>query len=235
MQTLIAPLVQLYLESPAGKEMLEKRVAKLVSDALDSATGYNTEFKKSLDSAVAQSLGLPSGIDLPSYNHTILTIVQRQVEALHAGAIQKQIAERMKDLLKPVPESIKLSEVVEAFRQHCHEKATAGCSCDGEARITIVKKERDSYSYGGTGRQFMDYGLDQDKGTAYNQCEIRFGVYGDEMYTLNFSNRDLEKELFVGPFHGFERMLFQMRAAKTKIIIDGEPDDFETSYGPSYD
>lgn len=52
MQTLIAPLVQLYLESPAGKEMVERRVSKLVADAIESATGYNTDFKKSLEKAV---------------------------------------------------------------------------------------------------------------------------------------------------------------------------------------
>ena len=39
---------------------------------------------------------------------------------------------------------------------------------------------------------------------------------------------DPSKKIFCGPFYGFDRLLFQMYAAKTKLIID--EDDVNTEY-----
>lgn len=64
-----------------------------------------------------------------------------------------------------------------------------------------------------------------------DKCDIRFGVYKDQIFSLAFKNQDVEKEMFIGELHGFARMLFQMKAAKTKLIFDKEQSDIETSYG----
>jgi hypothetical protein len=64
-----------------------------------------------------------------------------------------------------------------------------------------------------------------------NKCAIKIGISrwgkhaadsppSGEVFHLSFQNQDVEKHLFAGPFYNFERSLFQMKAAKTRVILD---------------
>ncbi len=54
------------------------------------------------------------------------------------------------------------------------------------------------------------------------KCKIDVGVYKGTIYSLRFEDKNIEKEMFVGPLYGFERYLFQLRASAVRIEEDIE-------------
>ncbi len=217
--------VSQYMASDECSKKIAEVAKKTCDDAIKSALGYGSDFSKQVNAAVAKCLGLHADIDLPSYNDAILKIVAKQVEACTRDAIEKQVAGRMKELLTPAPESIKLSELIDQYREHLKEQATAGCVCHGDERFAC--RIEPSGTAG-----FTDVRLNKEAEVSGRppQWDIRFGIYKDMIYTLSFQDADVDKAMFAGPFYQFERSLFQMKAAKTKVLIDCNSDDIDTDY-----
>src|SRR4051812_19993773 len=112
-----------FLATDEGKRIINEKIGSAVKSAVDSALGYNSDFRKQLDAAVAGAMQLTSRIDLPSYNQSIITIATQMVEGMSKKAIQTQVAKRLENILQPVPEKIFLSELVEQYRLSLEEKA----------------------------------------------------------------------------------------------------------------
>jgi hypothetical protein len=222
--------------SEAVEKAIERALTKTVNEIVDQELRSYSEFGKQLTEVVKKSLALNGELDLPSYNAQILQIVQRQVEAYTRETIQKQVAENLQKILEPPPETITLSKLVETYREYLKDSIDAGCVCYGDAHeITVLVEQSDI-------RGFTHVYLDDEPNQTKHKCAIHFGVYfgskpqeeglkAGEVYHLAFQNQDVERLMFAGPFHGFERMLFQMKAAKSKVIFDCDVDDLEKSYG----
>lgn len=197
---------------------VEKTLVEIIRDQLTKYSGFG----KQLEEVVKKSLAFQGELDLPSYNDTILKIIGRQVEAYTSNAIQRQVAENMKELLTPAPESIKLTELVAAYIEHVKEHAHSGVTY-GEAEISLHFTSDDG--------AFRYIELDSEPNKRRYECAISIGVDNKGIvYVLRFRNQNVEKDMFAGPFYGFERMLFQMKAAKSTIIFDAVPSDIETTY-----
>lgn len=204
--------------SGAIEQAIEKQLAETMASVVKSELASYSDFGKRLSEAVKQSLALHDRLDLPSYNHAILRIIERQVERGMQASIEREVAARMKELLTPAPESIKLSELVEQYIEHLNEQARGGCVCYGDGRITCLLEDSD---YG-----FRRLTLAKEAGKRRNDGDIQIGITKEgRIYHLHFRDRDVEKEMFAGPFHGFERSIFQMRAAGTRIEIDAHPEE----------
>ncbi len=216
-----------YLTTPAGQATAQAAINKVLGAAVDSALGYGSEFRKQVDAAMAKALQLTSDIEIASYNDAILKVVERQLEGATTDAIERQVAGRMKELLAPVPAEIKLSELVRQYKEFVKDKMDSGCLCSGDSSITFVHDQKTE----GYSKDFDYYGLDDEPGKQYRQCDIRFGVYKGSLFTLTFENAEVEKRLFVGPLYGFHRLLFQLKAANAKIVLDITPDDVDLDYG----
>jgi len=230
MSELISGVVEEYLASDEGKLKVETAVKKTVNDVISDSLGRYSDFGKKVTESVGKALAIHDDIDLPSYNHALLKIIERQVEFAQTDAIERQVASRMKELLTPAPKSIKLSELLEQYREFLKDRHQSGCVCDGEARFKIEIKDSDT-----TGFWHVRLWEEADTVTSSyssrrSQPDIDFGVYKGTMYTLSFGSGDVQKQMFVGPLHGFQRLLFQMNAAKSEIIRDCTEDDVETSY-----
>ncbi len=50
------------------------------------------------------------------------------------------------------------------------------------------------------------------------------------VYSVRINEIAPKNALFIGPIYGFERKLFQLYAAGTKLVIDCDVDDIDTSY-----
>lgn len=220
---LIVGTVDNVIASGVIEKTIAAQIEKTVLETIVAAMGKYTDFGKALEKAVAGALKLHGEIDLPSYNDAILKIVARQVETRTNAVIEKQVAERMRELLTPAPESIKLSELVAAFIERVKDRQKSGCVCYGEqGQITLHVKD--------DGHNFTYVEIDEEKDKPAYKCQIRFGVHKSEIFSLCFGNMDTEKQLFVGPLYNFERQIFQMKAAKTKVILDHNERDIETTY-----
>jgi len=226
-----------YMRSPEAKAVITKAVKETVDRHIQESLRTYSAFGKQVEEAVGKALQLHGDIDLPSYNDAILKIVAAQVEHATKQSIEAQVAERMKDLLTPAPATIRLSELVKQYVEMLREKENSGCVCYGDRKeITFQVSE---ISYG----MFREVILDPEHNTKRHDCEIRFGVSLEKklgpnagsIYHLAFKNQDVEKQMFVGPLYGFERSIFQMKAAGTAIVLDHDEVDIETSYSPEHD
>jgi hypothetical protein len=222
--------VERLIASEAIEAAIQQQIAKTVIEVVTHELRPYSEFGKLVTEKVKQALVFhDETLALPSYNACILQILRAQVEQRTNAIIQQQIVEQMDNLLEPAPESITLSALVQKFIDRQREEQHAGCVCFGEmGQISLhVKEDRTA--------GFWTLCLDGRKDKTDHECEIRIGVYKDSLYHLTFHNATVEKQMFAGPFYGFERMLFQMRAAGTKLLRDCDPSEIETSYSLGHD
>lgn len=221
---MVSDWVRGYLATADGAEFAKKAIHKVLQTAIESATGHSSEFRKRVDAAMLKAIQLHEDICIASYNDAILKIIERQLDGAVHDAIDSEVAGRMKELLQPVPASIKLSKLAEDYREYLKDKSSSGCFCHGESVMTFVKEEQSTSG-------FVHYGLDDEPNKSIRKCEIQFGLYKSKVYSLTFDSSEIEKRLFVGPIYGFHRTLFQMKAAQTEVVIDCEPGDVELDYG----
>lgn len=137
--------------------------------------------------------------------------------------LQTQLQEQLANLLSAPPKEIKLSELVEQFME-MH---------DGEPpsdRITLIVDYSETWHSG----KWFDIYFDPQSEERKHNCEHMIRCKEDgTVWGMRIGGVDTDKRLFLGPMHGFDRTLFQMKVAGTKVIVDENYDDIDTTY-PSY-
>ena len=227
--------VQRLIGSGLIEKAIEEAVTKTVTEQIKGALREYSDFGKQVDKAIGKALALHGELDLPAYNDTILKIIERQVAKGTTAAIERQVAERVKHLLTPAPETIKLSELVEQYVAHLREESRGGCTCSGDEVAFAEVSMRDN---GFATLTFAKERKKSDRAYAKRDGQIDLGLYFKfddkkiaEMYSLSFADGSIENQLFVDRCRGFERSVFQMRAANTLLIVDCDPEDCDLYYG----
>jgi hypothetical protein len=206
-----------YLRSEAGQKRLRDKVVETVNHAIDESLRYSSPLRKQIDEAVANALKLQDPLNIPSYSHMVVTYVAEQVRACAEGSIQKQVAARLKDILEPIPDVVKLSELIEKFQEQVRDQHSPDW---GEFTCRISDSD-----YG-----FWYVELDEDADVRTHQCAIRMGFTKEgKLYDLRFRNQDVKAEMFHGDVRGFERLVFGMHAQRSKVIRDIEEGDVDTT------
>jgi hypothetical protein len=203
-------------------EALTKAITSIVTGELSSYSNFG----KQLEEKVRNALAIHGDVDLPSYNTYILEIIKRRMGYIQ-GEIEKQIDDQLTQMLAPAPPTIKLSQLIADYLTMIRESREGGCDCNASDRITVLISDTGPTSRG------HDVYLDKDAKVAKRDCEIHLGIsQGGTVYWLRFKSHDSDSKLFSGPYYGFERSLFQMKAAGTIIEVDCDEDDVETSINP---
>lgn len=202
---------------------VENTITKVVAESLSSYSDFGKQVKE----AVTKSLAIGDELDLPKYNEMVIAVVRRQVEAETKRTIEGRVTERITDLLDPAPEEIKLSKLVEQYTDWLRDRYNDGCVCHGETTFTFLMEESDY----GHRHVYIDRESDKRK----YDCDVHISLTKDgRMYHLRLS-RESQDKLFAGQsIYGFEKAVFNMHAAGTRIIVDIDQDDVDTNYG-SYD
>lgn len=217
------------IASGAIEQALEERIAKTVKECVDNALGTYSDCGKQIKAAVERSMQLSGDIDLPSYNDAILKIVRAQVEHRTNAVIEQQVADNMKDLLEPAPAEIKLSDLIAQYIEHVKDRNEFGVAY-GEERQVRIEHENSSYGSGGTLKLWPTTSRGAFE-TRSRPADIAIHFLRDgTIFSLNFREVDAEKQMFVGHLFGFERSLFRMKAAKSKLVLDKPLHDIDTTY-----
>jgi hypothetical protein len=210
------------IASGSIEKAIEDAVGKTVKSIMEDQLRSYSDIGKLIEASVKKSLAMNGELDLPSYNDTLLKIIRKQVQSYTEDTIQRQVAKNLEELLAPPPESIKLSDLVEQYRKHLTNQLDEGDGYSGE--FTFLMDHGD--------RGYTHIELSDDPKVKRYNGDIRLGVDREgKIYTLSFGKREVEKDLFAGPFYQFEKSLFQMKAAGTKLILDVESSEIDTSYG----
>lgn len=204
--------------SGAIEQAIEKQLAATISSLIQNEMREYSDFGKAIKDRVQQAVCVNlDRMDLPSYNELILQIIRRQVDGVMHSDVAKQIEANMAKLLERPPASIKLEKLVEDFIESHKEDR------EGQDFTLLIERK-----YGST-----YVCLDVESGKSEYQCDFRLGINRDgDVYHLAFGGKEVSKSLFMGPFYGFERTLFQLYAAKTTLIV--EADDHADNYSTEF-
>ncbi|AIP66289.1 hypothetical protein [Burkholderia thailandensis] len=207
----------------AIEEKLTKTITSIIDEELRSYSTFGEQLKEHVKAALQVDF---HNLGLPGYNDLILKIIRQQVDAQLNATIETQIEQQMKELLAPAPAEIKLSQLVEEFIKDEHtNRQYRSCSCDESDQITLIVREASGGSL-----KFHHIHLDTERGTDYYSCPYQIDVHDGRVYSVQLDRKDPSKTLFVGPMNGFKRRLFQLYAAGTKLIIDGDENTINTYY-----
>ena len=221
-------MIREYLATPDAEAFMRSKVQDSVKRHIESALASYSKLGKQIEEAVEKALRIDGKLDLPSYNQMIIKFVELQVQNLAETAIQKTAAARLKELLTPAPEKIKLSELLEQYRKELEEEQDDGCVCYGDDEdLSIGCSVTDRETGGFRGISLREKASDKNE-------SIYIGITKEgKVYHIRFADQAIETKLFVGPVYGFERMVYQMKAAGTIIEVD-DYENVETYYGPDH-
>lgn len=213
------------VESGVIEAAIEKKLTETINSILDSELRSYSDFGKQLGAQVKSALNVDfSNLQLPGYNDLILRIVRKQVDALVTNSVALHVEEQMTALLAPPPAEIRLSKLVADFIE---ANKPDGCACGESDHISLlVEKSEHGYCH---------VYMDKDAGKSKYSCDLQVHVNSDgRVYSLKINDKEIGKSLFIGPMYGFDLDLFQMYAAGTKLIVDGDEDSIDTYY-PGHD
>jgi len=199
----------------AIEKIVTERVTKTVESILDDALKSYSDFGKQLKEVVTKSLHVDmQSLNLTGYNDIILKIIKAKLDNSIEIVGAERIKKELEDLLATPPAEIKLSQLVEQLKKGNYDSNNECCTCIVEWGSTD-----------GWGHIYLDEG--EDKRSKDCDHHLAFTREG-EIYFISIDGRDPSKKLFIGPFYDFERSLFQMYVAKTKLIVD--EDEVDTCY-----
>ncbi len=172
---------------------------------------------KALQAYVKESLQVDfRELDLLGYNAVVLAVVRQKLDnAIHQVGIEK-LKKDMDELLgETAPAEIKLSELLVEFKAWARRQQKYAIKRSDVCTIHIGEREYGSrWIY-----------LDPAKVEKY-QCKFRMLVREDgEVSQWTLDGMDPKNALFLGPLYGFEKRMFQMYAAGTRLIIDTHDGD----------
>lgn len=215
LETAITAAFTKMAETGAIQKIIEQKIEKTVEDILGDLLRSYSDFGKGLKETIQNSLNVDlRELGLAGYNDIILKIVKTKLDASMEVFGKEQIEKDLEELLKSPPAEIKLSELVEQLKEGHEDEDHYQCTC------IVAWSDTDGY-----GRVY----LHEDGEKSKSQCsyELAFAKNG-RIYSFSIEGRDPSKKIFCGPFYGFERTLFQMYTAKTRLIID--EDDVDIYY-----
>lgn len=226
LETAITQAFANIVASGAIEKAIQNNLEATITGAIENHLRQYSDFGKALSKHIGTALNVDmDSLKLPGYNDLILKIIRQNVETHADKMIAQQINEQMAALLAPPPAEIKLSALIEDFIKFAVERNFFDDHTP--QRISLhVEKSSSGYHH---------IYFDKESGKARYECAYVLNSDNEgKLYSININNKDVSKQLFVGALHAFERALFQMYAAGTKLIVDGSADDIDTYY-PGYD
>jgi len=220
LKQLVSQAFDKIVASGAIEQAIEKQLTETITSVVtDQLRGYS-DFGKAVKEQVSAALAVDlSQAGLPTYGHLVTEIIRRRVDASMRGQFAAQLESDIAALLEPAPSEITLEALIEEFIK-AHEEGR-----EGERFTLLIENE---------GRGFQYVYLDKEEHTEKYSCDYRIGVMDGAVFSLNLGRQDVQKTLFCGPLHGFEKRLFQLFTAKSKLIIPAGVDTHSHDYPTNF-
>ena len=209
------------LSSEAMMKQIEETLEKTVNSAVESALRSFSDVGKEIEKAVKESFQVED-FNLPRYNENVVRIVQGLV-AKQTNEMHKHLETQLAEILEPVPEEIKLSEILATFiKEHMDYIDHTGY----EHEISFHIEENDRYGW-------TEVYFDMNSDVSPRDCDVNLTISRNEhsagtviggcgRYLGKFNRQE---PCFFGSHAGFDRLLLGMYSAGTKVIIDEDDCD----------
>ena len=213
------------LKSGDIEKTIEAALKKTMGDIIDSEIRSYSNFGKNLEEIVKQAFNInPKDVTLPQYNDFLLKIITHQVEQFKSNELVAAIKKNMENLLTPAPKEIKLSKIIEDFKEH-YDPRKCGEYFQNRPEKCTVFIETSEY-----GSRVIH--LDPEHKDEKYQCAISFMVSDNDnrIFALRYEKCDLKRTLFVDRHSQFECDLYQMSVGNTKVEVDIKEEDVDCHY-----
>lgn len=212
--------------SGAIEQAIEKQVGEAVTAAIREQFSAYGDFSKAVKAKVATLVGVNlDHIDLPSYRDLVSKIIQARVGAVMTEQFTEKLGRDLDELLAPAPAEITLEALLKEFIESKSDEWNISQLRECEFTLVIDRSENC--------KGYVSIYLDEDADQSKHQCAIHIRMRdGGEVWGLEVGGTDIKSKIFVGPLFNFEKRLFQLYTARTKLILapDAEADDFETRF-----
>lgn len=202
--------------------LVDKAIAEAIKDAIQGATGYNSEFRKAVQAQLTEAM--PHGLhidDVAKFQLVANAAISEAVRGANAQTVQAALAKVIKDLVPDVPTRIKLSELMEAARDGFHKESHESFYAHLEL------------SNHGGGWLYLD--SDEDTRDKYSaSMRLAFNSAGD-VYALRFGGKDITPSTLATPIGRLEGQLMAMYVGRTALDVDMDEGEVESAAEGSYD
>lgn len=201
------------------EKMLTEQLEKTIVGALESAFKTYSPFGKALSAHIESALQVDfQHLHLERYHDFILKFIQGQLAANLTATAEKHLGERLSELLQPPPAEITLSSVVAQFIEY----VSVDHRRDDDSEEIALFVEHTNYGFS---HIYMDVKSDERQ----HGCRYQLDVKDGHVYSVKIDGDTPHNQIFLGPLYSFERTLFGLYMAKTKLIFDCDADSIDRS------
>jgi len=220
-------------------ERLQPLIDKAIGDALKSAigdaTGYNSEFRKTLTAQLTDAL--PHGLgadDVAKFQHVLNQAMTRHVHDANAATVQTSLDKLMRDVMPEVPKVVKLSEFIKDARAGLHKEQHEAFyaywepSPYGGGHLYLDEDAHPGQS--GYGSKIRD--REDVKYSAKHRIDV---TENGEVYALRMDSKDVTPNSRPNVIGSFDTTLMAMYVGRTRLEIDCDDDDVYSESQAQYD
>ena len=213
--------------SGAIEEAIHKQIGVAVTAGISEHLRDYSAFGKALKEKIGTLIEIDlDKIDLPSYRQLAGDIIKKRVGAVMSAEFTEKLDKDIAELLAPAPATITLQELLDEFIESKKDAWNAH-QLRGEKFTLNINRSENCDGY-------VDVSIDEDPNQGrHSLCTIHLRIAGDgEVWALSLGGADIKNKIFVGPLFNFEKRLFQMYTAKTRLIIDADAEagDFNCTF-----
>jgi hypothetical protein len=201
-------------------EIIEEKMTKFLSSVVDDSLSSWGDFSKVLKKKLSEDLQLRvSDIDFATYNAGIMQLLQRTIQENYVDLFQQKMMDLVADIFEKPPEKMKLSELIEKFKESCE---------DDDAHDISFHYESDG--------DFVRIYFDEEEGKKDHSCDYRLYIYKGELTNIKIKDwsgkisfkdpRPLSKSLY-----GFDAFLFRFYSWGSTLVLDEDRVDTHIGYG----
>lgn len=217
-ESVVAQAVAAALAPERLQPIITKQVEKAVDSAIEEQFGYRAPFRKLLEEKMAAAM--PARMeDLGRFSDLVLKVISARLHEAQAEAVAQAIQPKLDAMLKPLPPTMKLSELVEKLLPDLADDYRR----NGDSQPTIIV-DRDG-TIEGYWRLYIDSRDNHDKFSC--RLQIAFDKEG-KAYSLCIGDEKMEKALLIGPTFNADALLLQIYTCGITIELDQH--DFSDVY-----
>lgn len=199
----------------AIEETVEKSLLSAIKDAIDSYK-IKREIQEKVEKQISDAVGV---LDFSSYNAIMVKRMREIINSYAGDDVANKTTEMLESLFVTKRESIRLSEIFEAYRKYAISEMDYDDHHSGDEFLAY---------YDPTDEHWAKVAFDKDANpTGDKEISFRlYGGYGDNVpyhiTSLMFDGSPIDCKAQLGYLNDVEQLLVQCYYNKTPVIIDEE-------------
>jgi len=218
---IVAESVAAALSPEKLRPIIQSNVEDTVKRAIESQFNYRSKFKELLEEKLAGVM--PTDIeDVGRFGDLVVKTVSGMLGDMQNQAVKQAIQERLAEMIKPLPQSITLTELLNQITKGLGESDESR----GEDRPTIIVETTEGVCAG-----YWHLYVDAEERTSKYACAIQMDFNKEgQCYSLKINDYDPSKTLFLGAKFGLDALLLNLYTSGVKVQYQ-EIDVYDFHYG----